>query len=103
MVLYGERLTSRVWSDGFLTRAIKFLRTLFVSLDILVLPLVTNKLDRIHSVIGSLKAIPMSQDLIWRLNLIRFHGVFAPSSKHRVAVVPATRGKGNRARTVLPS
>jgi hypothetical protein len=29
-----------------------------------------------------------------RVNLTRFHGVFAPNSKHRVAVTPAKRGKG---------
>ncbi len=28
-----------------------------------------------------------------RINLIRFHGVFAPNSKHRVDVTPAKRGK----------
>ena len=27
------------------------------------------------------------------VNLTRFHGVFAPSSKHRVQVTPAKRGK----------
>lgn len=29
-----------------------------------------------------------------RVNLTRFHGVFAPNSKHRVYVTPAKRGKG---------
>jgi len=29
-----------------------------------------------------------------RVNLTRFHGVFAPNSKHRVEVTPAKRGKG---------
>jgi len=29
-----------------------------------------------------------------RVNLARFHGVFAPNSKHRVLVTPARRGKG---------
>ncbi len=29
-----------------------------------------------------------------RVNLARFHGVFAPNSKHRVDVTPAKRGKG---------
>ncbi|WP_197481255.1 transposase, partial [Oleiphilus sp. HI0086] len=28
-----------------------------------------------------------------RVNLTRFHGVFAPNSKHRVQVTPAKRGK----------
>ncbi|MDW3816074.1 transposase [Klebsiella pneumoniae] len=28
-----------------------------------------------------------------RVNLARFHGVFAPNSKHRVQVTPAKRGK----------
>ncbi|MBW9269274.1 MAG: IS91 family transposase [Candidatus Thiodiazotropha sp. (ex. Lucinisca nassula)] len=30
-----------------------------------------------------------------RVNLTRFHGVFAPNSKYRVDVTPAKRGKGN--------
>jgi len=30
-------------------------------------------------------------------NLTRFHGVFAPSSKHRALVTPAKRGRGNKA------
>ena len=29
-------------------------------------------------------------------NLTRFHGVFAPNSKHRALVTPAKRGKGNK-------
>ena len=29
-----------------------------------------------------------------RVNLTRFHGVFAPNSKHRMRVTPAKRGKG---------
>lgn len=33
-----------------------------------------------------------------RVNLTRFHGVFAPNSKHRALVTPAKRGRGNRAR-----
>ena len=31
-----------------------------------------------------------------RVNLTRFHGVFAPNSKHRVQVTPAKRGKGEK-------
>jgi hypothetical protein len=31
-----------------------------------------------------------------RVNLTRFHGVFAPNSKHRVDVTPAKRGKGTK-------
>ena len=30
-----------------------------------------------------------------RVNLTRFHGVFAPNSKYRVWVTPARRGKGS--------
>jgi len=30
-----------------------------------------------------------------RVNLTRFHGVFAPNSKHRARVTPAKRGKGS--------
>ncbi len=32
-----------------------------------------------------------------RVNLARFHGVFAPSSKHRALITPAKRGKGGKA------
>jgi len=31
-----------------------------------------------------------------RVNLTRFHGVFAPNSKHRARVTPAKRGKGGK-------
>ena len=31
-----------------------------------------------------------------RVNLTRFHGVFAPNSKHRVQATPARRGKGSQ-------
>ncbi len=31
-----------------------------------------------------------------RVNLIRFHGVFAPNSKYRAWVTPAKRGRGGR-------
>src|SRR3990167_4497084 len=31
-----------------------------------------------------------------RFHLTRFHGVFAPNSKHRASVTPAKRGKGNK-------
>jgi hypothetical protein len=31
-----------------------------------------------------------------RVNLTRFHGVFAPNNKHRALVTPAKRGKGNK-------
>ena len=34
-----------------------------------------------------------------RVNLTRFHGVFAPNSAHRAQVTLAKRGKGNKART----
>jgi hypothetical protein len=33
-----------------------------------------------------------------RVNLTRFHGVFAPNSRHRALVTPARRGRGNKAR-----
>jgi hypothetical protein len=35
-----------------------------------------------------------------RVNLTRFHGVFAPNSKHRALVTPPKRGRGNQARVV---
>ena len=31
-----------------------------------------------------------------RVNLTRFHGVFAPNSQHRARVTPARRGKGGK-------
>ena len=34
-----------------------------------------------------------------RVNLIRFHGVFAPNSRHRALITPAKRGKGNKAKS----
>ena len=33
-----------------------------------------------------------------RVNLTRFHGVFAPNGKHRALVTPAKRGRSNQAR-----
>ncbi len=33
-----------------------------------------------------------------RVHLTRFHGIFAPNSKHRALVTPARRGKGKRAK-----
>ena len=30
------------------------------------------------------------------INLTRFHGVFAPNSKHRALITPAGRGKGSK-------
>jgi hypothetical protein len=35
-----------------------------------------------------------------RVNLTRFHGVFAPNSRYRALVTPAKRGRGNKARVV---
>jgi hypothetical protein len=32
-----------------------------------------------------------------RVNLTRYHGVFAPNSQHRALVTPARRGRGNKA------
>ena len=34
-----------------------------------------------------------------RVNLTRFHGVFAPDSAHRAQVTPTKRGTGNKVRT----
>jgi hypothetical protein len=54
---------------------------------------------------GTTHAIFESLDFIARLaalvskpcvNLTRFHGVFAPNSKHRALVTPAKRGRGNK-------
>ena len=33
-----------------------------------------------------------------RVNLTRYHGVFAPNSKHRARITPAKRGKGSTAK-----
>ena len=35
-----------------------------------------------------------------RVHLTRFHGVFAPNSKHRVLVTPAKRGKSRKVKTL---
>jgi len=35
-----------------------------------------------------------------RVNLTRFHGVFASNAKHRALVTPPKRGRGNKARVV---
>ena len=35
-----------------------------------------------------------------RVNLARFHGVFAPNSQHRARVTPARRGRGNKAKVL---
>ena len=35
-----------------------------------------------------------------RVNLTRFHGVFAPNSKHRVTVTPTKRGRGGKKKGV---
>jgi hypothetical protein len=37
-----------------------------------------------------------------RVNLTRFHGVFAPNSKHRIHVTPAKRGRGRKAHQQQP-
>ena len=38
-----------------------------------------------------------------RVNLTRFHGVFAPNSHHRVTITPAKRGKGARQQATTES
>ena len=49
-----------------------------------------------HVIFGPLDCIAKLAALVPkpRVNLTRFHGVFAPNSKHRVDVTPAKRGKG---------
>ena len=37
-----------------------------------------------------------------RVNLTRYHGVFAPNSQHRARVTPARRGRGNKAKVSGP-
>ncbi|MCP5348593.1 MAG: transposase [Pseudomonadales bacterium] len=36
-----------------------------------------------------------------RVNLTRFHGVFAPNSKHRAAITPSGRGKGSKSKQAV--
>jgi len=38
-----------------------------------------------------------------RVNLTRYHGVFAPNSQHRALVTPARRGRGHKATAAGPS
>jgi len=38
-----------------------------------------------------------------RVHLTRFHGVFAPNSKHRVQVTPAKRGKHKQPEKAEPA
>ena len=35
-----------------------------------------------------------------RVNLTRFHGVFAPNSKHRKQITPAKRDRGGKTRSL---
>ena len=51
-----------------------------------------------HVIFGSLDFIARLAALVPkpRVNLTRFHGVFAPNSKHRAQVTPAKRGKRNK-------
>jgi hypothetical protein len=37
-----------------------------------------------------------------RVNLTRYHGVFAPNSQHRALVTPARRGRGSKAKASGP-
>ncbi|MGB5583124.1 MAG: transposase, partial [Gammaproteobacteria bacterium] len=37
-----------------------------------------------------------------RVNLTRYHGVFAPNSQHRALVTPARRGRGHKATVAAP-
>ncbi len=38
-----------------------------------------------------------------RVNLTRFHGIFAPNSQHRAAITPAGRGKGPKHKASVQS
>ena len=38
-----------------------------------------------------------------RVNLTRYHGVFAPNSRHRAQLTPAKRGKGNMTQVTEPA
>ena len=53
-----------------------------------------DKLERLCRYIARLAALVPKP----RVNLTRFHGVFAPNSKHRVQVTPARRGKGKKSK-----
>ncbi len=52
----------------------------------------------IHVIFNPLDFIAKLASLVPKpkINLTRFHGVFAPNSKHRILVTPARRGKGGR-------
>ena len=51
-----------------------------------------------HVIFGPLDFIARLAALVPkpRVNLTRFHGVFAPNSKHRALVTPARRGRGSK-------
>ena len=52
--------------------------------------------------VGAQAALDRLLDTAWptlEVNLIRFHGVFAPNRAHRARVTPAKRGKGNQTST----
>ncbi len=53
-----------------------------------------DKLERLCRYVARLAALAPKP----RVNLTRFHGVFAPNSQHRAQIAPAKRGKGNQAR-----
>ena len=56
----------------------------------------TNGMSRAHGCAGATISRLVSLVPKPRVNLIRFHGVFAPNSKYRARVTPARRGKQKR-------
>ncbi len=60
----------------------------------------TNGMSRAHGCAGATLARLVSLVPRPRVNLTRFHGVFAPNSKYRSRVTPANRGKRQKCRSV---
>jgi len=60
----------------------------------------TNGMSRAHGCAGATISRLVALVPKPRVNLTRFHGVFAPNSKHRALVTPAKRGKGKMPRSL---
>jgi hypothetical protein len=60
----------------------------------------TNGMSRAHGCAGATISRLVALVPKPRVNLTRFHGVFAPNSKHRALVTPAKRGKGKIPRSL---
>ena len=56
-------------------------------------------MSRAHGCAGATLARLVSLVPKPRVNLTRFHGVFAPNSKYRALVISAKRGRGKRVKS----